>query len=206
MFGQLPGPHRWVLAGLILGGAAVAAAGAAMATTYGVWSLPRIERVEALAGEPLRAWIWGNVLLGVGVVVTAAGVASLAGIVGGAVARAGGALAVVAGTVAAVGFLFQGVGGAEAAELFLKAGDIPDGFSVLDRIQQGLLVLFGGVMSLATVAVGIGSSNVEFLPPGVGLTAVGASVVSLSLLPLNIPFLALLGALVLGVGLLVPGG
>lgn len=206
MFGQVAGPQRWVLAGMILGGAAVATAGAVMASTYGVWSLERAQRIEQLAGRSLRVWIWGNILLGVGVVITAAGVAALAGMVGSGVARAGGALAVVAGAVAVIGFLFQGVGSAEAAELLVETGEIPNGFFVTDAIQEGLLILFGGVMSLATAAVGFGSMNVEWLPRNVGLAAGGVSLVSLSLLPLNIPFLALLGALVFGFGLLVPSG
>lgn len=184
----------------------MAAAGAAMASTYGVWNLGRAERIEQLAGERLGSWVWGNILLGGGVVLTAAGVAALAGMVGGGVARAGGALALIAGAVAAIGFLFQGLGGAEAAELLAETGETPSGFFVTDAVQEGMLVFFGGVMSLATVAIGFGSVNVEWLPRGVGLAAGGVSIASLALLPLNIPFLALLGAVVFGVGLLVPSG
>lgn len=206
MVGQTVGMQRRVLAGATLGGAAVAAIGAAMASTYGVWDLGGAERIQQLAGERLGSWIWGNVLLGVGVVLVAAGMAALAGMVDDAVTRVGGALAVIAGTLAAIAFLFQGVGGAAAAELLVETGETPSGFYVIDAIQDRMLVLFGGLMSLASVTVGFRLWNVDWLPRDVGLTAVGVSIISLALLPMNIPFLALLGAVVLGVGLLRPGG
>lgn len=198
--------QSWVVAGFILGGAAVAVAGAAMASTYGVWSLGRTERIEHLAGQALGSWIWGNILLASGVAMTAAGVAALSDTIGGALIRAGGALAVMAGTLAVIGFVLQGVGGAKAAEILVETGEIPGGFFVTDAIQDGLLVFFGGVMSLATAAVGFGSLRVESFSPGVGLAAGGVSVASLALLPLNIPFVALFGSLALGIGLLIPNG
>lgn len=207
MVGELQGSQeRWALAGPILGGAAVAVVGAAMASTYEVWSLDRAERIEQLAGEALGVWIWGNILLGTGAAVTAAGVAALSGTIGGALTRVGGALAVAAGAIAAIGFLFQGVGGAEAAEILVETGEVPHGFLVADAVQEGLLVFFGGVMSLATLGVGFGSLQVESLPRGVGLSAGGASIVSLALLPLNVPFFALFGSLALGIGLLIARG
>lgn len=195
--------QRRVLAVVVLAGAAVAAVGAVMASAAGVWGLGRAARIEHLSGEALGSWIWGNILLGTGIAVIAAGVAALSGMVGSGFARAGGALAVMAGAVAVIGFLFQGVGGAEAAELLAETGEIPDGFFVTDAIQDGLLVLFGGLMSLGTAGVGFGSLNVDWLPRGVGATAGSVSIASLAMLPLNIPFMALLGSLALAGGLLL---
>ena len=74
------------------------------------------------------------------------------------------------------------MGGAEVAEILVETEEMPGGFFVTDAIQDGLLVFFGGVMSLATMAVGFGSLRVDSLAPGVGLAAGGVSAVTIALL------------------------
>jgi hypothetical protein len=175
-----------------------------MASSLGVWDLAPGEVVERLADQTLEAWIWGNVLLGIGVAVTTGGLAALAASIGGAVARSGGALAVMAGAIAAVGFLVQGVGNAEAADLLNRTGEIPGGFLVVSAIQESLLILFGGLAALGTLGIGVGSLQAAWLTRGLGVTVVILALIALALLVLNIPFLALLGALVFGIGLLTP--
>jgi hypothetical protein len=196
--------QRGILAGLLIGGPVIAAIGAAMASSLGVWDLGRAEVVKRLAGQALGAWIWGNVLLGIGVAVTAAGLAALAAPIGGAVARSGAALVVMAGAIGAVGFLLQGVGNAEAADLLNRTGAIPGGFLVVSAIGESLLILFGGLAALGTLGIGVDSLQTDWLSRGVGVTVVTLALTALALLVLNIPFLALLGALVFGIGVLTP--
>lgn len=196
--------ERRVLAGLLIGGVVIAAVGAAVASSLGVWDLEPPDVVGSLAGQGLELWIWGNLLLGFGVVLTSAGMAALGASIGGALARSGSALAVIAGSLAAVGFLIQGVGNAEAAELLARTGDMPGGVLILSAIQEGLLTFFGGLASLGTAAIGGGILQARWPSRGVGVAVVGLALVALALLPFNVPFLALLGALAAGIGLLTP--
>lgn len=198
--------HRRMLAALLIGVVTIAAVGAGLASTLGVWDLGPGELFESLSSQTRGAWVWGNILLGVGVAVTTAGLAALADEVGGVLSRSGGALAVIAGTIAAIAFLQQGVGYSEAANLLNQSGDIPGGFLVIHAIQESLLTLFGGLAALGTIGISIGSFEVDWLTRGVGLSALALSLVALAPLILNIPFLALLGALAFGIALLSRAG
>jgi len=114
------------------------------------------------------------------------------------VAHSGAALAVIAGAIAAVGFLLQGVGNAEAADLLNRTGGIPGGFLVFSAIQGSLLILFGGLAALGTLGIGVGSLQTDWLSRVIGVTVVILALIALALLVLNIQFLALLGAFVFG--------
>ena len=175
-----------------------------MASSLGVWDLGRAEVVERLADQAPGPWIRGNVLLGPGVAITTTGLPALAAPIGGAVAHSGAALAVIAGAIAAVGFLLQGVGNAEAADLLNRTGGIPGGFLVFSAIQGSLLILFGGLAALGTLGIGVGSLQTDWLSRVIGVTVVILALIALALLVLNIQFLALLGAFVFGIALLTP--
>ena len=68
---------------------------------------------------------------------------------------------------------------------------------------MGYASRFGALMALGDLCVGFATLNSEWLSRGVAITAIVIAIVSIALLPMNLPIVALFAVIVMGVGVLV---